>query len=465
MPGADAGHRASCHNRRCVSCSYKKDDPFDLPDSLKVPEGEDITNKDKFYAQNIDWSRVYGQKFKSAGINDWGKLVSDYSHDAGTQASMKSTIDGYLANNTVSTLSCWNRSCTNCKSGRPDIHGNCWLGEDYNQQVCINDWAGQNLKKCNEDKEGDIDTTDDWTTDEKCGCFGEAKTHNGTDISSALLTGLYAMENCRDGFKWGELADNFCAKPENFKASIGNGRCLDRNPGARKEYCKLKDNITKDTDNCSKAKLGEDDYNDVGIAYCKRDGATAEEGGKRQPWCKCYNLDSGVCETDLDAYGCRKARDGVEKNKKYFSAGEYDILRNNMVCRPGECSSGFLPKNYKDQCKPSYRICGQDVDIGLLSNSQLLVKCHSGEEDLPDFMRTGEQKGRSRYEREKNRRREKKREPPFDKGLLSKTPIKSWPRRWSTDDKDAQYIVGYTITSAASCLLCAGGLFMLMSKE
>ena len=131
------------------------------------------------------------------------------------------------------------------------------------------------------------------------------------------------------------------------------------------------------------------------------------------------------------------------------------------MCRPGTCSNGFLPKNYQDQCKPTYRICGADVDIGLLSNAQLLVKCHSGEEDLPDFMRTGESLGRSRYERNKNRRRE----PPFDQGVLSKTPIKSWPRRWSTDDEDAKYIVGYTITSAASCLLCAGGLFMMMGKK
>ena len=447
----------------CVNdCQYKKNEP--LPGPLRVPEGEDKSNTDKFFAENVDWSRVYGKKFNSAGPNNWGEVVKEYSDDPSVQALMKSDIDGYLANNTVNSRPCKDMG-TGRKDRRPKIQGNCKLATAFNEEVCVKDWSIKNLKLCNEGKGDDITDLNthrnDWTTNEKCDCFDMAKEYNGTDVTGPLLTGLYAMENCSNGFKWGEMADNFCAKPENFKASIGNGRCLDRNPGARKEYCKLKDNITKDTDNCSKAKLGEDDYNDVGIAYCKRDGATAEEGGKRQPWCKCYNLDSGVCETDLDAAGCRKARDGVEKNKKYFSAEEYDILRNNMVCRPGECSSGFLPKNYKDQCKPSYRICGQDVDIGLLSNSQLLVKCHSGEEDLPDFMRTGEQKGRSRYEREKNRRRE----PPFDKGLLSKTHIKSWPRRWSTDDEDAKYIVGYTITSAASCLLCAGGLFMWMGKE
>ena len=435
-------------------CGYNKSTP--LPARLRVPEGEDKSNKDKFFAENVDWSRVYGKKFNGAGPNNWEEIANNWG------VSKSECIDPFFANDHVSEK----KNSENWDGSRdpPKICTHRGLADIYNEEVCVKEWTNNNLQKCQDNKAEEIDTHE-WMTSEKCGCFEEAEKYNGVDISSALLTGLYAMENCTNGFKWGELADNFCAKPENFKASIGNGRCLDRNPGARKEYCKLKDNITKDTDNCSKAKLGEDDYNDVGIAYCKRDGATAEEGGKRQPWCKCYNLDTGVCETDLDAAGCRKARDGVEKNKKYFSAEEYDILRNNMVCRPGECSSGFLPKNYKDQCKPSYRICGQDVDIGLLSNSQLLVKCHSGEEDLPDFMRTGEQKGRSRYEREKNRRREKKREPPFDKGLLSKTPIKAWPRRWSTDDKDAQYIVGYTITSAASCLLCAGGLFMLMGKE
>ena len=420
-----------------------------LPDPLRVPEGEDKSNKDKFFAENVEWLRVWGKDYQANGLNNWEEIFATFN--GGKVAGSNENLD--LARENL-----WPDS--GVIGQRHKIGGHRDLAGIFNKELCIRDWTAKNLKHCNT-KEGELVTGEDWLNNEQCGCFDAAKEYNGADVSSALLTGLYAMSNCSDAFNWGGMADHFCAKPENFKASIGNGRCLDRNPGARKEYCKLKDNIVKDTDNCSKAKLGEDDYNDVGIAYCKRDGATAEEGGKRQPWCKCYNLDSGVCETDLDAAGCRKARDGVEKNKKYFSAEEYDILRNNMVCRPGECSSGFLPKNYKDQCKPSYRICGQDVDIGLLSNSQLLVKCHSGEEDLPDFMRTGEQKGRSRYEREKNRRRE----PPFDKGVLSKTPIKSWPRRWSTDDKDAQYIVGYTITSAASCLLCAGGLFMWMGKE
>ena len=420
-----------------------------LPDPLRVPEGEDKSNKDKFFAENVEWLRVWGKDYQANGLNNWEEIFATFN--GGKVAGSNENLD--LARENL-----WPDS--GVIGQRHKIGGHRDLAGIFNKELCIRDWTAKNLKHCNT-KEGELVTGEDWLNNEQCGCFDAAKEYNGADVSSALLTGLYAMSNCSDAFNWGGMADHFCAKPENFKASIGNGRCLDRNPGARKEYCKLKDNIVKDTDNCSKAKLGEDDYNDVGIAYCKRDGATAEEGGKRQPWCKCYNLDSGVCETDLDAAGCRKARDGVEKNKKYFNAEEYDILRNNMVCRPGECSSGFLPKNYKDQCKPSYRICGQDVDIGLLSNSQLLVKCHSGEEDLPDFMRTGEQKGRSRYEREKNRRRE----PPFDKGVLSKTPIKSWPRRWSTDDKDAQYIVGYTITSAASCLLCAGGLFMWMGKE
>ena len=420
-----------------------------LPDPLRVPEGEDKSNKDKFFAENVEWLRVWGKDYQANGLNNWEEIFATFN--GGKVAGSNENLD--LARENL-----WPDS--GVIGQRHKIGGHRDLAGIFNKELCIRDWTAKNLKHCNT-KEGELVTGEDWLNNEQCGCFDAAKEYNGADVSSALLTGLYAMSNCSDAFNWGGMADHFCAKPENFKASIGNGRCLDRHPGARKEYCKLKDNIVKDTDNCSKAKLGEDDYNDVGIAYCKRDGATAEEGGKRQAWCKCYNLDSGVCETDLDAAGCRKARDGVEKNKKYFSAEEYDILRNNMVCRPGECSSGFLPKNYKDQCKPSYRICGQDVDIGLLSNSQLLVKCHSGEEDLPDFMRTGEQKGRSRYEREKNRRRE----PPFDKGVLSKTPIKSWPRRWSTDDKDAQYIVGYTITSAASCLLCAGGLFMWMGKE
>jgi len=420
-----------------------------LPDPLRVPDGEDKSNKDKFFAENIEWLRVWGKDYQANGLNNWEDIFATFNGGK---------VSGSNENLDLAGENLWPDS--GVIGQRHKIGGHRSLADIFNKELCIRDWTAKNLKHCNTE-EGELVTGEDWLNNEQCGCYDAAKEYNGADVSSALLTGLYAMTNCSDAFKWGEMADNFCAKPENFKASIGNGRCLDRNPGARKEYCKLKDNITKDTDNCSKAKLGEDDYNDVGIAYCKRDGATAEEGGKRQPWCKCYNLDTGVCETDLDAAGCRKARDGVEKNKKYFSAGEYDILRNNMVCRPGECSSGFLPKNYKDQCKPSYRICGQDVDIGLLSNSQLLVKCHSGEEDLPDFMRTGEQKGRSRYERNKNRRRE----PPFDQGVLSKTPIKSWPRRWSTDDEDAKYIVGYTITSAASCLLCAGGLFMLMGKE
>jgi hypothetical protein len=440
-------------------CQYKKNTP--LPDPLRVPEGEDKTNKDKFFAENVDWSRVYGKKFNSAGPNNWDEIVKGYSDDSSVQARMKSDIDGLFANNIVDSLNCGSKDQTWEKKNRPKIQGQCKLATSYNEEVCVKDWTAKNLKTCDEGGVPNNDGDWGWTTGEKCACFGMAKTHNGADITSELLTGLYAMSNCSNGFKWGEMADNFCDKPENFKASIGNDMCKDRNPGARKEYCKLEDNIVTDTDNCSKNKLGDDDYNDVGISYCKRDGEDAKQGGMRQNWCKCYNLDTGVCETNLDAAGCRDARNNVESQKKFFNAEEYDILRQNMVCRPGTCSNGFLPKNYQDQCKATYRICGEDVDIGLLSNAQLLVKCHSGEDALPDFMRTGESTGSSRYERNKNRRRE----PPFDQGLLSKTPIKSWPSRWSTDNEDAKYIVGYTITSAASCLLVAGGLFMTMGKK
>ena len=35
-------------------CEYDKDDPYDLPADLRVPEGEDVTNKDKFFAENVD---------------------------------------------------------------------------------------------------------------------------------------------------------------------------------------------------------------------------------------------------------------------------------------------------------------------------------------------------------------------------------------------------------------------------
>jgi len=438
----------------CVDCSYKKDDPYDLPDPLRVPEGEDITNKDKFYAKNVDWSRVYGTKFKSAGPNNWSEISGNWGTDPDVH------IYPRFNTSTVSSETCGSKPSSGEETPRGKINTHVGLATLFNEEVCIKDWAGKSLKSCNE---GDLVTKHGhgWETDEQCTCFGMAETYNGADITSELLTGLYAASNCSDGFKWGEMADNFCAKPENFKASIGSGVCKERNPDTRKEYCKLEDNIVTDTDNCSKDKLGEDDYNDVGISYCKRDGEDAKQGGMRQDWCKCYNLDTGVCETNLDAAGCRSARNNVESQKKFFSAEEYDILRQNMVCRPGTCSNGFLPKNYQDQCKATYRICGEDVDIGLLSNAQLLVKCHSGDDDLPDFMKTGESLGRSRYERNKNRRRD----PPFDQGVLSKTPIKSWPRRWSTDDEDAKYIVGYTITSIASCLLCAGGLFMVMGKK
>ena len=436
-------------------CEYDKDDPYDLPADLRVPEGEDKTNKDKFFAENVDWYRVYGKKFKSAGPNNWSELASEYGADKAVH------IDPLFNASTVRAINCGEKPCPSCETPRAKIYGSKALATLYNEEVCAKGWAGLRLKTCNEGGVPNNDGDHGWLTNERCDCFDMAKEHNGADITAELLTGLYAATNCSNGFKWGEMADNFCAKPENFKASIGNGMCKDRNPDTRKEYCKLEDNIVTDTDNCSKDKLGEDDYNDVGISYCKRDGEDAKQGGMRQDWCKCYNLDTGVCETNLDAAGCRTARNNVESQKKFFSAEEYDILRQNMVCRPGTCSTGFLPKNYQDQCKPTYRICGADVDIGLLSNAQLLVKCHSGDDDLPDFMRTGESMGRSRYERNKNRRRD----PPFDQGLLSKTPIKSWPRRWSTDDEDAKYIVGYTITSIASCLLCAGGLFMVMGKK
>ena len=48
-----------------------------LPDPLRVPEGEDKSNKDKFFAENVEWLRVWGKDYQANGLNNWERVIGE----------------------------------------------------------------------------------------------------------------------------------------------------------------------------------------------------------------------------------------------------------------------------------------------------------------------------------------------------------------------------------------------------
>ena len=50
-----------------------------LPDPLRVPEGEDKSNKDKFFAENVEWLRVWGKDYQANGLNNWEEIFATFN--------------------------------------------------------------------------------------------------------------------------------------------------------------------------------------------------------------------------------------------------------------------------------------------------------------------------------------------------------------------------------------------------
>jgi hypothetical protein len=167
------------------------------------------------------------------------------------------------------------------------------------------------------------------------------------------------------------LKTNFCRIPENIFKNPGGGPCLEDTQGKEtaKAYCSVGARINGKGDGsaCTSTNLGENYYKELAEAYCK----TAT--GKADPWCSCYNVTQGVCDTDSGAAGCDKKRRGFDKLVE-GTPSEFKTQWNGMEgCFEGVCQgAAYVPENANQNCDRPVQICVQDFDFNSISGGSTI---------------------------------------------------------------------------------------------
>jgi hypothetical protein len=167
------------------------------------------------------------------------------------------------------------------------------------------------------------------------------------------------------------LKTTFCRIPDNVFTNPGGGSCLEDTQAKEtaKEYCKVGARINGKGDgaSCTSTNLGENYYKELSEAYCKT------TTGKADPWCSCYNVTQGVCDTDSSAAGCDKKRRGFDKLVE-GTPSEFKTQWNGMEgCFEGVCQGAvYKPENSNQNCDRSVQICVQDFDFNSISGGSTI---------------------------------------------------------------------------------------------
>jgi len=277
-------------------------------------------------------------------------------------------------------------------------------------------------------------------------------------MSAAL--GQIVSNNCKNHFNYDKIVRDFCSEVDNLLVGIGEGtntcQSLDTSGVKTAEWCMLKEDSSDPTVRmgtqkgiCNKAGL-KDKYDDTATEYCK--------AYPQDSWCSCYNVlnNAQVCPSDSKAAGCNVVKN-IEDNKEFFKDG-YEILKNNLHCRPRVCNRpnlAYVPEGTMNNCQPSYNFCGKDIDIKTQSNSQIVLECNAGmtERELPDWWDEVD---------DDDWWLDDGREPPFDTYPLNKLPIKRFPKEFDWEDDDVKYL---TYGGVGSIVLCCCCLIMMLAMS
>lgn len=280
-------------------------------------------------------------------------------------------------------------------------------------------------------------------------------------LSSAVLTSLSSVPECKSYFGYDNLVTEFCGDYNNIQSSVGGrAKCtdFDTDGSKAKQYCLSKADSSDEEPRMRK------EPNFCNLTYLKgKYHETANEFCRDNPknsWCKCYNITNGVCDTSEwnmeNAAGCKDFIFNLDHNKAFFKDG-YNILRENAKCRPRVCdasSRAYVPNGTLDSCQNSYNFCEKDLDIRAMSNSDIVLTCNRGmtPSELPDWW-------------DSTIANYKRRKPPFDTYPLNKLPITQWPTRFKWKDKNVRYLTYTGAVSLTSCCLCIILIFSVLMKR
>ena len=277
---------------------------------------------------------------------------------------------------------------------------------------------------------------------------------------SAALSQIVS-NNCKDHFDYDRIVRDFCGDVDNLLVGIGDGtktcQSIDTSGVKTAEWCMLKENSSDKTVRmgtqksvCNKAGL-KGKYDDTAVEYCK---AYPEDS-----WCMCYNVldKTKVCSANSEAAGCNVLKN-VEDNKEFFKDG-YEILKDNLHCRPRVCNRpnlAYVPEGTMNSCQSSYNFCGKDIDIKNQSNSSIVLDCNMGmtETQLPEWWDEG---GDDSWLTMKKRRK-----PPFNVWPLTLTPITEFPEEFDWEEDNVRYLTYGSFGSVVMCSCCMFALTMVM---
>jgi len=199
-----------------------------------------------------------------------------------------------------------------------------------------------------------------------------------SELSSYVCTGheSYCTSYLCDDV--GRKRVEFCRNLNNISRNPGGsgGTCMERNGGAEyaKEYCKVGDRM-KSAGVCSRDNL-QNYYNILAEDYCKT------ENGRADPWCSCYNVTNGVCNTNTAAAGCAEKRQTYDKLVEATPEKYRESWSDMESCFGKVCvGNKYLPSGYNTNCSRPVQICDMNFDIQDIADSPINAECNldSGE--------------------------------------------------------------------------------------
>ena len=171
------------------------------------------------------------------------------------------------------------------------------------------------------------------------------------------------------------IRTTFCSDIKHLYLDPGGGTCLERDisKGIAKDYCSVGNRITGVDSGtaCTIEYIGNSEYGRLAEKYCKT------SAGRSNPWCSCYNVMNGVCNTNSAAAGCDKKRQTFDKLVEATPEDFKTSWSQMEPCFGGVCQgSVFQPAGYNSNCNRPVQVCVQDFDIQGIADSPINATCN-----------------------------------------------------------------------------------------
>ena len=210
-----------------------------------------------------------------------------------------------------------------------------------------------------------------------------------------------------------DLVNRLCSKKENIAFTLpGGSLCAQHNAGRglAEGFCKEGNNFINVPTVCSTTGLsaagGEATYKGLLKWYCGK-GANIKEArcdalsgtdknslseaycktaaGRSDPFCTCYNVVNGVCNSHGSAAGCDVKKRTFDKLVAKTPADQRHVWSGMESCFGRVCTGAgkYIPPNTNQNCNKTINVCVQDIDIGSMTDSNIVAKCDIKSNDGP----------------------------------------------------------------------------------